>query len=817
MLLRARVLQVFELSPDEGLNLIKAWLVVHGHSLYSSVWSDQPPLLTHALSWIVRAAGHTVAMPRLGMMLASTAFLWGMGRYLVRTAGLPHALAAQTLVLSQPAFFWCSGAVMVGLPSLYLAFAASWALLRVQGGHRWRWIVPSAVLLSLSMMTKLFTAVLIPVAMMFLVMRCTTPGVESWPHRAMGVLGWALCLVVSLLGIARHLVGLEHLYQLVDVHLRVRIQTDNVRWMDESLWGHLEPVPWLLPLALLGAAFALYHRDADRLYFAGWAATGTASLCLHSPVWEHQIFLSSLPGALLGGYAVGEIYHLVSPRAPGAGVPRLGTSISMVIVFSLATFGLLSTTLRNTDRQRFHPKAASPTVQDLIKALVPRGAQDSMVITDRPMLAYRAGRAVPPWIAVLTQKRLAAGDLTEKEVEQEISNHAPATVVLARFPFLELRQSLARSHRLEFSNSIGSIWSPRFPRRPLGEMSLIQREWVAALHRPASWYRSGDARKIAAVVTRTQGPDGGWAKCMSPRGAQLLTAASSRDSRKHDDDQSLDNKSTLSQVRFLIRVRLGNDSPEYAGSLFRGIDYLLASQYPCGGWPQSYPRARSYHALATLNDGVTVETARTLARLKEPEMQHLIGADRLPRVLEAWTRALEFFVRSQVQVAGQRTGWCQQYDPVTLEPRSARTFEPVALASRETVAVLDLLMEQEAPSAVHVEAVHAGVRWLRAMRLEGLRIEERPLAGGGLDRAVVPDPGAPPLWARFYSLDTHRPVFVGRDGVPRDNLNELEAERRGGYDFYLTDPQPLIESRYPTWCQRLHTSPSDSGSEGREP
>lgn len=47
---------------------------------------------------------------------------------------------------------------------------------------------------------------------------------------------------------------------------------------------------------------------------------------------------------------------------------------------------------------------------------------------------------------------------------------------------------------------------------------------------------------------------------------------------------------------------------------------------------------------------------------------------------------------------------------------------------------------------------------------------------------LVGDANAP-LWARFYHLETGRPLFVDRDGLPRDSYNDLSAERRSGYAY----------------------------------
>jgi PelA/Pel-15E family pectate lyase len=64
---------------------------------------------------------------------------------------------------------------------------------------------------------------------------------------------------------------------------------------------------------------------------------------------------------------------------------------------------------------------------------------------------------------------------------------------------------------------------------------------------------------------------------------------------------------------------------------------------------------------------------------------------------------------------------------------------------------------------------------------------------------VTPDPGAPAVWARFYEIGSNRPLFTGRDGVPRERLDQIEPERRTGYAWYGTWPQRLLEKDYPDW------------------
>ena len=90
------------------------------------------------------------------------------------------------------------------------------------------------------------------------------------------------------------------------------------------------------------------------------------------------------------------------------------------------------------------------------------------------------------------------------------------------------------------------------------------------------------------------------------------------------------------------------------------------------------------------------------------------------------------------------------------------------------------------------------------MKLQGWRLENRAVASlpGGMDKVMVRDATAPPLWARFYEIGTNRPIYSGRDGVIRASLAEIEHERRVGYAWVGNWPRALIEKEYPAWRAR---------------
>ena len=51
-------------------------------------------------------------------------------------------------------------------------------------------------------------------------------------------------------------------------------------------------------------------------------------------------------------------------------------------------------------------------------------------------------------------------------------------------------------------------------------------------------------------------------------------------------------------------------------------------------------------------------------------------------------------------------------------------------------------------------------------------------------------------------LDTEKPFFCDRDGVKKDKLEEIGRERRGGYSWYTTSPQGILDE-YPEWLAKV--------------
>jgi PelA/Pel-15E family pectate lyase len=107
-------------------------------------------------------------------------------------------------------------------------------------------------------------------------------------------------------------------------------------------------------------------------------------------------------------------------------------------------------------------------------------------------------------------------------------------------------------------------------------------------------------------------------------------------------------------------------------------------------------------------------------------------------------------------------------------------------------------MQLPRPSQAVVEAIQAGATWLKSAAIYDQEwVGDRNKPGG---RALVPSPGAGPIWARYYSMNTELPIFGDRDKTIHNDVNELSLERRNGYQWFGTGPQKALDA-YAVWSK----------------
>jgi PelA/Pel-15E family pectate lyase len=48
-----------------------------------------------------------------------------------------------------------------------------------------------------------------------------------------------------------------------------------------------------------------------------------------------------------------------------------------------------------------------------------------------------------------------------------------------------------------------------------------------------------------------------------------------------------------------------------------------------------------------------------------------------------------------------------------------------------------------------------------------------------------------------------KPIFIGRDGVIKYDVEQIEAERRNGYAWYVDGPRELLAEDLPKWRAKI--------------
>lgn len=327
-------------------------------------------------------------------------------------------------------------------------------------------------------------------------------------------------------------------------------------------------------------------------------------------------------------------------------------------------------------------------------------------------------------------------------------------------------------------------------------------DWSDILKQKAAWYQTDEAARIADQVLAYQKDNGGWEKNIDMAAMLTTKELQAIAARKSDTaETTIDNKATYTQVEFLAKMITASKLkqsppaglPKYIDAFFKGFDYLIAAQYDNGGWPQYVPLKKGYYTHITFNDDAMIGVMKVLRNTARGGADYRFVDDvRRNNASKALAKAVALILKLQVEIGGRKTVWGQQYDETTLKLAWARKFEPPCLTAGESAGIVRFLMD-ESPTPEIKASIEAAVEWFKANQLSGIRWERRDG-----QNSVVKDPAAPPLWARYYEVETMKPIFLGRDSVIRYDVMEIEPERRNGYAWYVSTPNSVL-AEYVKW------------------
>lgn len=293
-----------------------------------------------------------------------------------------------------------------------------------------------------------------------------------------------------------------------------------------------------------------------------------------------------------------------------------------------------------------------------------------------------------------------------------------------------------------------------------------------------AWWTTEEAKRIGDNLLSWQTSTGGWGWVMGmahfPFSPEYPTRTPScRDGIERAD---FNRGRTIAPIRFLGRLYAATGERRFLEAFYRSLDFILASQYPSGGWPHVYPDPESYTSYSRHVTFYTDAMASVMSLIQDVVLERhpfeFVDDAYRARLAQAFDRGIDYIVKAQIEVDGRLTGWGHRHDPDTYKPQASRSFEPVATAISSSTGILRLLHSIPDPSVEVKRAVLSGFEWLEKVRLEDGR------------------------WALFYEIGTDRAIFAGRDGIVRYDFSEIELERQLNYSWYGTWPEELLKQAH---------------------
>jgi pectinesterase len=336
-----------------------------------------------------------------------------------------------------------------------------------------------------------------------------------------------------------------------------------------------------------------------------------------------------------------------------------------------------------------------------------------------------------------------------------------------------------------------------------------EQKWVSIINdKENSWFATTEAKEIAENVLLYQRNIGGWPKNIQMQ--KTLTAAEKQNLitlKTNLNEITTDNGATCQEMLFLSKMYAQVPDERYKNAFLSGLDYLLKAQYENGGWPQFFPLKKGYYTHITYNDDSMVHILNVLKEIAEKTDYYSIKPSEaiIEKSQTSFNKGIDCILKTQYKQNGILTAWCAQHDETTLLPAKARAYELPSLSGKESAKIVLLLMSVKNPSPEIVTAVDNAVVWFEKTKITDLREERVPVPNSKIiEKVMVKDPKAEPIWARFMELSDNTPFFCDRDGIKKSTLAEIGQERRTGYNWYTNEPKEVLK-KYPNWKKKIQT------------
>ncbi len=322
-----------------------------------------------------------------------------------------------------------------------------------------------------------------------------------------------------------------------------------------------------------------------------------------------------------------------------------------------------------------------------------------------------------------------------------------------------------------------------------------------------AYFQSSEGMQFLENVLSFQNSDGGFPKNYVLNQPRPTTRPQGRlpidQFGEWNSTSTIDNSATFTEIRLLARGFRMTKNAAFRDAAIKGIDFLIANQYPNGGWAQRFPvPEKGYHKHITYNDNAMTGVMILMKDVAAGKTDFDFADPKLRSKAEtSFLKGIDCILKTQIRVNGKLTAWCQQHDYQTLSPVEARKFEPACICSSESVSIIRLLMSIEKPSREVKESISAAVQWLDDVKITGKKLERFTAENGKPDMRLIDDPAAGPIWSRMYEIGTNKPIFGSVDGKIYYDWMQITQERRTGYAWYRPFAANLFQ-QHEQWLKK---------------
>ncbi len=436
---------VFQFDSDEGNNLIKALLMAKGHALYSEIWSDQPPLFTYMLrAWFVMT-GWTVHQGRILVLICSSILLWALYQTVRLTWGHVAAVASTLLLVMTEDYIRLSVSVMIGLPALMFVMLSIYAIVKYRNSPYPGWMILSGVFLSLSLLTKLFTGLVVPFVVLAMLQvawsrRSDPQGGRQWLRP---VLFWSGGFVLAGLSVFLAAIPVGDLMQLIQPHLDAKKLMAHIDYGED----YSQMIKADYEFALLGIAGLLQilrRREWFSLLPVFWYLLALLMLLTHRPLWYHHYLLMSIPMCWTAGAAVGPFFSrdMWKSWMPWKGLASTFAAVTLVLTLGLGMV-VIASIPEKFDRDYGGEFVAAAACDRHVVAMMKQFAGEThYVVSDKQVFPFSEGLIVPPELSVTSFKRTRSGHLTPEELVHILEKYQPEQIFLSSLRRIPWTQGL---------------------------------------------------------------------------------------------------------------------------------------------------------------------------------------------------------------------------------------------------------------------------------------------------------------------------------------------------------------------------------------